>query len=175
MNARMVHSTTHKLFVQKLNNPLTELLDELGEDAQTMMLYAECYPEVWGELAEKGYKALELSQDRVAIRIFGFLLLFFPYEAAYHAAYADALCMARRYLEAAYHYYETTQLAPEIPDAFYYLSELYMIFRHPTHAVDALEAADSLADHDHYLQETLPQRLDCARAASQSPDTFDIA
>lgn len=164
----LMNPTMRSLMLNKLGSTLTELLDDLQNDPEGMALYAECYPDVWDDLAEKGYQCLELEQNVQAARIFSFLLSYFPEEAAFHAAYADALCSMKKYLDAASHYLDTTEYAPAVPDAFYYLSEIYMMLKHPQYAVDPLETASVLADEEHYLNESIPKRLSYAQDAAMN-------
>jgi len=155
------------LLAQRYQHTLTDLLDELRDDPEAIELFVEFHPEMWDDLAEQGYAALGLCQHRQAAAIFEFLLEYYPDEVAYHAAYADALCGVRSYLDAAIHYDRAVTLAPEVPDGYYYLAELYMMFRHPAFAVGALEEMAEYTAPSHCLADELPMRLAYAREACE--------
>lgn len=159
-----------QLLATQYAETLTDILDEMCTDPDALELFIECYPEMWEQIAERGYECLSLDQTPQAQKLFGFLLEYHPEEAAYHAAYADALCGSKQFHEAGEHYRQTTQLEPSVPDAFFFLAEIQMIEQQPNEAKATLEQMKPLLalEPTHYLAELLPQRIQYAEEAIQN-------
>lgn len=154
------------LMAQKYSHTLTELIDDLSADPEAVQLFAEFHPTLWNDLAEQGYTCLELGQASQASRIFSFLLEYHNDEVAFHAAYADAMCSCKEYLVAAEYYNNAREMAPQVPDAFFYLSELYMMFRQPHFAKEHLEQVqEQMTSENHPLAHHIPKRIEFAEAA----------
>lgn len=167
MISHYAFSVTESMLAERYRETLTDLLHELQEDPEAIELFAEFQPSLWDDLAEQGYRCLELEQSVQARDIFSFLLDYFEDEPAYHAGLADALSGCKRYLDAAEHYHETTSLAPDIPDAYYFLAELWMILKHPCYALEQYEAARALMDDQHPLAEKTTRQLGFAQEAAE--------
>lgn len=127
---------------------LTDLFEELVSDREALALFEEFHPGLWDDIAEQGYRCLALEQLPRARQIFAFLVEMRPDEPAYHAAYADAQAGMKDYLEAASGYYQTAELAPEVPDAHFYLAEIWLFFQHKQQALERLlQVQDLLASN----------------------------
>jgi len=154
------------LLAQRYASTLTDLLHELERDEEALALFEELHTGFWDDLADVGYRCLELEQLPQALIIFVFLLRYFPNEVAYLAACADTLHGMKRFAEAALHYQELIERVPNIPDAHYYLAENYMLFKHPQHAIPLLEKVLELTeDSTHTLRDKTSQLLLYAKEA----------
>lgn len=140
---------------QRYKATLTDLLDELNSNPEAMTMFEEFYPHIWDDLAEQGYRCLELDQLPQAIRIFSFLLQYNPKNPAYSAGLADAHFGMKQYMEAANAYQVTATNAPDIPDAHFLLGEIWLFFRHGEQALQKFLLVQKLLKHqpDHYLHE----------------------
>lgn len=128
-----------KLMAQTIDNSLTDILDQLEDNTGRLKLLMETYPALLDELAETGWKCLDLEQYRQASKVFSFLLQFAPDNPGYHAAYADCCSKLKDYELASKHYEATVELAPDIPDAYLSLAEHSLILKQPESACAHLE------------------------------------
>ena len=146
---------------QRYKATLTDLLEELSSNEEAMSIFEEFYPQIWDDLAEKGYRCLELEQLPHAIKIFSFLLQFHPENPAYSAGLADAHFGMKQYIEAANAYEVTANHAPNIPDAHFLLGEIWLFFRHSEQALQQFLVVKKLIANqpNHYLQEQTTQYI----------------
>jgi len=112
---------------ERYGEALTDLLNELEGDPETLSLFIEFHPGFWEDLTYQGFQCLELDQLPQALSIFQFLQAHHPEEVSYNAACADALCGMKRYFEAEIFYQKTIHLCPEVPDAYFYLAEIKLL------------------------------------------------
>ena len=162
-----MHQLQEMMMAQRYNKTLTDLLNELESDPEAIALFEEFHPGFWDDIAEQGYHCLELDQLPQALRIFSFLLHYHPSEAAYCAAFGDALAGLRDYMEAASAYSRVVVIEPEIPDAHFYLAEIWLFFQHHAEAIEKLNIAAALMMpiDSHYLKGKTNRYLEYAHEA----------
>jgi tetratricopeptide (TPR) repeat protein len=161
--------TEEMLLRQRYAETLTDLLDRLQQDAEALGFLQGIYPELLEDLAANGLFCLELEQPLQAYRVFEFLLQHGE-SPLYHAAFADCLVLFKKDREAMSHYQRTIELAPDIPDAYFNLAELFLMEREITTAISWLETMLSLdTTQGHPLESTAQERLRYAKEAMNSP------
>ncbi len=164
------------LLAHKYRITLSDLLDELRQDPEAIALFEEFHPGIWNDLAEQGYQCLALEQLPKAAQIFDFLKNIAPEEPAFHAAHADASAGMKNYLDAAEGYYQTAELAPQIPDAHFYFAEIMLFFRHPEVALRSLSEAKLLmaSQPEHALAFKNQQYLEFATQQMQESSSKEV-
>lgn len=128
-----------RLFAHRYASTLTDLLRELAADPESLEAMQECYPALWDDLADNGFACLDIEHYRQSFEIFQFLVDHQPHDPSFQAGLADSQSGLKHYLEAAAAYEETIRQAPDIPEAYVYLAEIYMMLAQHEHARPLLE------------------------------------
>jgi tetratricopeptide (TPR) repeat protein len=120
-------------------------------------------------LADNGFACLDLEHYRQSFEIFQFLVNYHPNDPSFQAGLADSQSGLKHYLEAAAAYEETIRQAPEIPEAYVYLAEIYMMLTQHDHAQPLLEEVMRITEEgfEHPMRSAAERLLGYLREAMQ--------
>ncbi len=128
-----------KYIRQRYGETLTDMVDELAKDPEALEIFAANYPDIWDDLAERGYYCLELEQFPQAQKVFEFIAENSSPDGEHLSGLGEALAATKRYMEAAEQFLRARELDPNLSIATFFLAEIWLFFRHYREGREELE------------------------------------
>ena len=157
--ANLLESLYRRKYEETLSDILLDFVSLLEQNPDLADDYLEEHPQLLDDLLERGLKCLELELFALARHFFAFLSPILEEHPLCQVGYGDALFGLKAYEEAVHPYQATITLAPDIPDAYLSLAEVYQILGKADLAEQTLLDIFSIEELDEDIKVLATSRL----------------